>query len=240
MFFIKAPFTMVVAGPTSCGKTTFVINLIKRFNKTNTFNKIVWCNSEHNAIPREIHEQTEMIVLQNVPKSFQNIENNSLIILDDLMTEAYNKNVCELFTKGSHHKNLSVILIIQNLFHQGKYCRDISLNSQYLIIFKNPRDRSQIIPLARQVYPQKMIELVKAYNDATNEPHGYLLLDLTQAANDLVRFRTNIFNEFCLTCYCPNDMMQHDSTFYGENICNKYDIIDGKQIYTITAEIGKC
>jgi hypothetical protein len=27
--------------------------------------------------------------------------------------------VCDLFTKGSHHRNISVVLITQNLFHQG-------------------------------------------------------------------------------------------------------------------------
>ena len=42
-----------------------------------------------------------------------------LEILDELMTDVYSKQVCDLFTKGSHHRNISVILITQNLFHQG-------------------------------------------------------------------------------------------------------------------------
>jgi len=47
-----------------------------------------------------------------------------LIILDDLLNEVYSKDVRDLFTKGSHHRNGSVILITQNLFHQRRYCRD--------------------------------------------------------------------------------------------------------------------
>jgi len=51
--------------------------------------------------------------------------------VDDLLNDACSKDVCDLFTKGSHHRNSSVILINQNLFHQGCYCRDISLKVKY-------------------------------------------------------------------------------------------------------------
>jgi hypothetical protein len=44
-----------------------------------------------------------------------------LIFLDDLLNEAYSREVCDLFMKDGHHRNLSVILITQNLFHQGKH-----------------------------------------------------------------------------------------------------------------------
>jgi hypothetical protein len=62
----------------------------------------------------------------------------SLIILDDLLNKVYSQNVCDKFTKGSHHKNTSVILITHNLFHQGHHCRGISLNVKYLVLLKTP------------------------------------------------------------------------------------------------------
>jgi len=52
----------------------------------------------------------------------------TLIIIDDLMNET-NRSVPELFTKGSHHHNLSIIHIVQNLFNQNKGHRTISLNA---------------------------------------------------------------------------------------------------------------
>jgi len=76
-----------------------------------------------------------------------------LIILDDLLNDAYSKDVCDLFTKGSHHRKISVFLITQNLFHQGKFCRDFSLNAKYIVVLKNVRDREQFSHLARQVLP---------------------------------------------------------------------------------------
>ena len=99
----------------------------------------------------------------------------------------------DLFTKGSHHKNISVIFITQNIFHKGKGQRDISLNSMYLIIFKNPRDCAQIQHLARPICPQDPKFLQEAYLDATRDGHSYLFLDLSQTAVDELRFRACIF-----------------------------------------------
>jgi len=126
-----------------------------------------------------------------------------LVIIDDLMRESSSSEV-DLFTKGSHHKNLSVILISQNLFHQERGQRDISLNANYIVVFKNPRDRAQIRHLARQVYPDDPKFLEVAYYDATSRPHGYLLLDLKQSTPDEYRFRTCIFpNDTTHYVYVP-------------------------------------
>ena len=80
---------------------------------------------------------------------------NNLVIIDDLMREASeNTTVLDVFTKGSHHRNTSIIILTQNLFNKGKHSRTISLNSHYIVLFKNPRDASQISHLARQMYPK--------------------------------------------------------------------------------------
>ena len=56
-----------------------------------------------------------------------------IIIIDDLMNEV----VPNLFTKGSHHTNSSIIFIVQNLFSQHREMSDISLNAHYLTIMKS-------------------------------------------------------------------------------------------------------
>ena len=101
--------------------------------------------------------------------------------------------VCDLFKKGSHRRNISVILITQNLFHQGKNCREISLNAKYIFVLKNVRDRDQFSHLARQVLPHDSKGLLLAYLHATKAPYGYLLLDLSEDTDDSLRFRTCIF-----------------------------------------------
>ena len=68
-----------------------------------------------------------------------------VVVLDDLLQEASdNSQVSSLFTRG-RHLNFSVIFLSQNLFHQGKHSRDISLNKGYLILYKNPRDASRTL-----------------------------------------------------------------------------------------------
>ena len=48
----------------------------------------------------------------------------NLIIFDDLMTEAKcYQRIADLFTKGSHHRNISIVYLTQNVFPQGKECR---------------------------------------------------------------------------------------------------------------------
>jgi hypothetical protein len=68
---------------------------------------------------------------------------------------------------------------------------------------KNTRDRAQIGHLGRQMFPNRSQTLVQAYEDATREPYGYLMLDFTHDVPDLLRMRTNIFPGETTTVYVP-------------------------------------
>ena len=80
----------------------------------------------------------------------------------------------------------------------------MSLNAKYLVLLRNVIDKNQFTHLARQVYPEDSGGLYGAYLDAAAKPHGYLVLDLSQDADDLLRFRTNIFpKELSPIIYTP-------------------------------------
>jgi hypothetical protein len=129
----------------------------------------VCCHSENNAP----HHLKNVSFVKSVP-DFENPENvSTVIVLDDLMDTAYSTKVSELFTKGSHHLNISLLLITQNLFYQGQSSRTISLNSKCITVFKNPRDKTRIVYLARQVYPENTSSFHKAYLEACEDPHSY-------------------------------------------------------------------
>ena len=100
--------------------------------------------------------------------------------------------IVNLFTKGSHHRNLSVIYIVQNLFHEGKGNQSISLKSHYLVLFKNSRDKLQILTLAKQMYPTETVWFIKKYEEAVRKPFGYLFVDLKPMTPDRCRLRTNV------------------------------------------------
>ena len=48
------------------------------------------------------------------------------------------QRVVDLFTRGSHHRGISVLYLAQNLFPPGKLSRTISLNSHYMYV-DNPK-----------------------------------------------------------------------------------------------------
>ena len=119
---------------------------------------IIWCygmyQSAYDAMQRTIRNLT---FIEGVPSDLESMINPSirnLVVLDDLMEELTNNNrITNMFTKGCHHRNLSVIFLLQNIFHRGKQLRDMSLNSHYLVLFKSPRDSSQVNHLAKQMFP---------------------------------------------------------------------------------------
>ena len=58
--------------------------------------------------------------------SYYYVNKQNVIVFDGQMIDASkDKRIVNLFTRGSHHRNLSVIYIVQNLFHQGKGSRSI-------------------------------------------------------------------------------------------------------------------
>jgi hypothetical protein len=51
----------------------------------------------------------------------------------------------------------------------------------------DPRDVSQIMALAHQMYPQRTKYFLEAYTAATARPHGYLVIDMKQETPDILR-----------------------------------------------------
>ena len=186
----------MLSRPTGCSKTVFVKKFLKYIDRLSDtrFERIILYYGEWQSGYRDLGKDVEFCEGLSQNTDWLNDPKPKLIIIDDLMRELSSGGaIVNLFTKGSHHNNLSVIFITQNIFHQGKGQRDISLNAQYIVIFRNLRDRAQICHLARQVYPENPQFLEEAYQDATSQAFGYLLLDSKQTTANNCRFRTCIF-----------------------------------------------
>jgi hypothetical protein len=131
--------------------------------------------------------------------------NHCIVILDDLMWESRSSNVVgNLFTRVAHHRECFIIQVTQNIFQGGKVTRTQSLNAHYLVLFKNPRDKLQLMYLARQMYPRQENFVLSSFEDATKRPYGFLLFDLNSTTPDEIRLRT--MNEDKQTfVYLPNE-----------------------------------
>ena len=85
------------------------------------------------------------------------------------MEEAINdQNIMNMFTVGSHHRN-SVLFLMQNIFQKGTHARTISTNIQYMILFNNARDQTQIRTLAVQIFPTNWNNFLNYYGKETNK-----------------------------------------------------------------------
>jgi hypothetical protein len=197
-YIFKSNFRTMLSGPSMAGKTRLLVEIL--LNKDTLIHpppdRIVYCYS---------NDQPAFEQLRNLSIEFHkgiiDLENfdpklNNLLILDDLLEQCESdKNILNLFLVDSHHSNLSTFIITQSLFSKGKYWRSISLNCNYMIIFSNPRDRSQIFHLARQVFPSNPNFLLECFEDCTATKHGYLFLDLTQDANNNLRVQGNVLGK---------------------------------------------
>ena len=173
------PFTSVISGPTGSGKSVFVRRCIHNIQHmmTPSPDRIWWCYDVYQLLYGTV-DGVEFV--QGLP-DFDALDpaEKHLIIIDDQMDNV-GQRVVNLFTKYSHHRNLSVMLIVQNLFNRNKYHRTISLITHYMVLFKNPRDMSQIMALGQQMYPRRTQFFLKAFARATAKPHGYMVIDMTQ------------------------------------------------------------
>jgi hypothetical protein len=89
---------------------------------------------------------------------------------------------------------ISVACIMKNAFSRGKKNRTTSINSQYVVIFKNPRDQLVPMTFARQVYPNNIKKFMNKYTEATKRPYGCLFIDLKQNTPEEERLHTDIFD----------------------------------------------
>jgi len=190
------PFNCIVGAPTKSGKTMLVKKIVEFSQEiiTPPPQEIYWFYDQWQPAYQQLLQfQPSITFIEGFPKIDEmkiNKEIPKLLILDDMMESAREKNLTHLFTIGSHHLNLSIIHIVQNMFFNGT--RTSRINAQYLILLKNPADKLQVQNLGRQLFPGSQYFL-EAYEDATKVAYGYLLIDLTQNTPENFRLRTNIF-----------------------------------------------
>lgn len=121
------------------------------------------------------------------------MEHNVLVLDDIMMQVAKSKESLNLFCVTAHHRRVSVFMLAQNLYMPGNFTRTISLNCQYVILFRNVRDSRQVLIFESHVFPSKLKYFKDAYDKATMIPFfGYLVVNMSPGTEDKCRLRTHI------------------------------------------------
>lgn len=162
-FRMQTPIRMIIAAPSQSGKSYFVKKLLEeqKYCLSEQFKEVIWCYGiEQKRFFEELRANIPNIKLRegfpeqkiNENKFIPNDGKSRCLVIDDLVCECSNSSaLIKLFTKISHHRNLSVILLIQALFWPGDAIRIAQRNATHLILFASPRDAQSVRTMVREL-----------------------------------------------------------------------------------------
>ena len=160
----SAPTTILICGSTQSGKTHFTQKLLQNANGmfSTPVDKIIYAYSEHQPLFEEMRQTIPNFFLHQGLPSKEDIEQytedvkHTVVVLDDLMLQiAQSQDCVHLFTVTSHHRNVTTVMLSQNLYPPGKYARTISLNCLNVILFKITAILDKSLPLDLRSYREK-------------------------------------------------------------------------------------
>lgn len=207
-FKFQHMFSMLVVGPSQCGKTYFVQQLLTKncieFPEKKPL-QVYWFYNQWQPRYDEIKQvlKKKIRFAQGLPELSDDLheinpEHNNVLVFDDLMAQAVDSPVLSrLFTQG-RHRNASTILLLQNMFPKGKYNTDISRNASYDVLFRSPADRKQIDIVAERTFAKDRGNFMRAYAKETDKPFGYIVIDNRTQMRRENQVMANVF-EGCYT-----------------------------------------
>jgi len=197
-FRFHSASSILVVGPSGCGKTVFTEKLLLEnadlFETPPT--QVYYCYGAWQDRFQPMQDRGVMFH-EGIPDHQALVQwfpqRQGVLVLDDLMDEGSNdKRVLELFTKHSHHQNVTVLYLCQDLFPVGRYAKSISRNAHYIVAFKNPRDQLGVRNVLLQSFPSTWKDSLQTFHHATARPYGYLVLDLHPASSDQQRLLSHV------------------------------------------------
>jgi hypothetical protein len=193
--FIGRPFRIIVAGASGAGKTEVAKHLVKEIH--DDFQSIYYCYPDYlTDIPTEFDAYVHYHQGILTTKELATIKDHSLIIIDDLMVEASSSvDINKLFTVIGRKRNISVILLVQNLYQQGKHFRNIRMNSTGFILFKFRAAFDVNLRLLKDLGLKDNIKR-SHLEGALSRKYSYLFVDIhPNRHSDFGSIRDNIFNK---------------------------------------------
>ena len=194
---LQTPFRIIVSGGSGVGKTEIVKQIVNKQFYKEPMDNVIYCYPDYlNDIPTEFDIPVQYH--QGTPdlKFMASLNENSLLILDDMMCEVSKcENISKLFSVIARKRKISIILIVQNIFERGPHFRNIRLNCTGIILFKS-RSLSSNRALLRELDMSHLITK-ESLDTALSEKHQFIFIDIhPNHQNDFGSIRGNIFSYY--------------------------------------------
>lgn len=168
---------IIVYGMTGSGKTEFVKTVLEKKHVTNFPERIFYLykirqpfmDSWNDGIRPKI-KFIEGLDLDCVK------DGNCILIIDDLILEKQ-RQTAEIFIYGSHHNNITVFFLTQNLFIRDDCFRLMSLNASYFVLSCGMRSMRAVKTLAHQIFTGRDVDrVIEAYKSSSQKPYEFIVL----------------------------------------------------------------
>ena len=133
---------------------------------------IIWCCAQWQPLYQDMLRTMPGIeFIKGIPPkleddSFLDINTRKLIGLDNLMSDFdKDQRITDLYTKGSHHRILSVITLMQNFYEPNTVT--IRRNAHYMVLFNMPADLQSVKTMSQHMFPHKPNYTMEEYKKAT-------------------------------------------------------------------------
>ena len=183
----KQQSCMILAGPSKCGKTTWVCNLLRRPQMFDHVpRRVVWCSKTANdSLKLDVRRIVNnfsgtSLFLNHFPEHKGSGDTDPQIhdvwVIDDLGSELKKStHLTEFFTLGAHHNNCFLIYLTQDYFMKSPENTTRNKNAQYLVAFRDRQNVQGIDMMGMKRYPRHPTTLTKMFSDATkNKMHSHI------------------------------------------------------------------
>jgi hypothetical protein len=214
---------MTICGPTQSGKTHKIVEIIDNIDDViqPTPDKLLYLYTAEQASYDKIKEIICDKATTSALKTCEFIDctkgiptiadikpklgDATLMVLDDLMvlamtTKENADNLNNLASRDSHHLNISVMFVCQNLNYGSGKLRNVRINCMYHLVFNNHTDTRDIELIARNK-GIRLPTLRKILTHVGKKQYGYVLFDGYAHSPANTRVRTGILPGDCTKIY---------------------------------------
>ena len=160
---ITKPERTLIIGASACGKTTLMLDILKRFNPENVY---IISRTENQYPLKYYNQSTEIEIL--------NFYENSSVVFDDMLGTKQARDIDQFFCRGRHN-NINIYYLSQSWYSLPK--NTIRNNSSVLCIVSQTKADMQSLHRDVAGLDMSYQDWLELCREAWSKPHNYIQIN---------------------------------------------------------------